>query len=92
MKFCKPIYEFIVWENCNNNCQFCFQRKNPKILNEQERYKALDNVINFIESDKFEKGSHLLIVGGEIFHITSEFEQIHFIEFYKKIKNLIDSG
>ena len=92
MKSCKPIYEFIVWENCNNNCQFCFQRNNPKILNEEERIKSLNNVVEFIESGKFEKGSHLLIVGGEIFHIKSEFEQINLIEFYKKIKQYMKDG
>ena len=26
----KPIYEFLVWDNCSNNCQFCHQRNNPR--------------------------------------------------------------
>lgn len=63
----KPIFEFIVWENCNNHCQFCFQRENAEIINNIQKKKNLETVLSFLDSDKYVKGCHLLIVGGEIF-------------------------
>jgi len=85
MSKCMPIYEFIVWENCNNNCEFCFQRANPKLYNQTQRKQAIENVLSFIESDQFLKGSHLLIVGGEIFHLNSLSDQVVLFDFYNHI-------
>ena len=62
----KPVYEFILWDNCRNNCLFCHLKKN-KQLSVGEKQKSLNSVIEFIESDNFEKGSHILLIGGEIF-------------------------
>ena len=87
MTKCLPIYEFIVWENCNNNCDFCFQRANPKLFNQDQRKQAIENVLKFIDSDQFLKNSHLLIVGGEIFHLTSEQEQETLVDFYNQVIN-----
>ena len=63
----KPIYEFLLWENCNNHCKFCFQ-KNKRQLKVAEREKALAAVLRFLGSDHYEKGSHVLAVGGELFY------------------------
>lgn len=70
----KPIYEFLLWDNCNNNCQFCFQRENPRLFNRDKREMILNEVLSFINSDKFIKGSHILIVGGEIFDKPNDFD------------------
>jgi len=78
---CKPIYEFLVWDNCNNNCKFCFQRNNPNILTLEEQKNSLNKVLEFIDSSKFIKNSHVLIVGGEIFYINNDFLN----SFFKKI-------
>lgn len=64
---CKPVYEFLLWDNCSNNCKFCFQRENSRLFNHDKRKLILEEVIKFINSDKFIKGSHILICGGEIF-------------------------
>lgn len=69
----KPIYEFLVWDNCNNNCKFCFQRENPRLFNAKGRKMVLDETIKFIESDQFKKGSHILICGGEVFDKPIDF-------------------
>lgn len=69
----KKIYEFLVWDNCNNNCQFCWQREQPRLYDYNKRIMILNEVLNFIKSDKFEKGSHILICGGEIFDKPSDF-------------------
>ena len=69
----KSIYEFLVWDNCSNNCQFCWQRETPRIFDHTQREIILQEVLNFINSDKFVKGSHVLICGGEIFDKPSDF-------------------
>ena len=67
-----PVVELLVWDNCNNQCSFCFQRNNPRVFNQETRQFILDEAIKFIDSDKFVKGSHVLIVGGEIFYNTAD--------------------
>lgn len=63
----KPVYEFILWDNCNNHCSFCPQREKCNNLTNEQKYKSLEKVIEFLDSDKYVKGSHILLVGGEIF-------------------------
>ena len=89
----KPIYEFLVWDNCSNNCQFCHQRNNPRNFDLFTRSHILYKTLKFIKSDKFENGSHVLIVGGEIFD-TQELS-IMLIQFFNELaflmyKNTID--
>lgn len=80
---CKPIYEFLLWDNCNNHCKFCFQRDNPRLFNFNQREIILNKVITFLESDKFIKGSHILVVGGEIFDKAKDFPILK--KFFDKI-------
>ena len=70
----KRIYEFLVWDNCNNNCQFCWQREKPRLYNHNMRSSILNDVIEFIKSDRFVKGSHILVCGGEIFDKPTDFQ------------------
>lgn len=70
----KKIYEFLVWDNCNNNCKFCWQREAPRIFSHNKREFILNEVLAFIDSDVFEFGSHILICGGEIFDKPIDFE------------------
>lgn len=63
----KPVYEFLLWDNCNNHCQFCFQRKNGTICDKHHKIRSLKCVIDFLNSDVYVNGSHILLVGGEIF-------------------------
>ena len=86
----KKIYEFLVWDNCNNNCQFCWQRENPRIYNFEQRRQILMDVIKFINSSEFIKGSHVLICGGEIFDKPSDF--IILQDFFKDIINLMNNN
>ena len=87
----KKIYEFLVWDNCNNNCQFCWQRETPRVYNNDQRGKILQETINFIKSDdKFEFGSHVLICGGEIFDKPQDFPAL--TEFFNTIKQFMIEG
>lgn len=82
----RPIYEFLLWDNCKNGCAFCPQRKNPNNLSMEQQIDSMSEVINFITSDKFIIGSDILIVGGELFDSPRPF----LLDFFKQIKSLID--
>lgn len=79
----KPIFEFLMWDNCNNHCDFCFQREECKNLLKEQKIKSLHKVDEFLESGKFIKGSHILLVGGEIFDDLS-FRDV-WQEFFKRL-------
>lgn len=71
----KKIYEFLLWNNCSNNCTFCHQRAHErriddKILCPEEQIESLDKCQDFLEHN-FEIGNHILLVGGEIFDIKN---------------------
>ena len=83
----KKIYEFLLWNNCNNNCTFCHQRSyqkkcSDKILNPQEQIESIEKCKDFLNTE-FEKGNHILLVGGEIFDTLNEKVQ-------DSLKSLID--
>ena len=72
----KKIYEFLLWNNCSNNCTFCHQRAHErkiddKILTPKEQIESLLVCREFLQSDQFEDGNHILLVGGEIFDVTN---------------------
>lgn len=70
------VFEFLLWNNCNNNCKFCYQKMHYKPCNHGDKIKSINKVIEFLSSDKFIKGSHILLVGGELFDdisINNEF-------------------
>lgn len=83
----KPIYEFLIWDNCNNNCSFCFQREHPRLLSLKQKEQSLQCVIDYINSNLYIKGSHVLIVGGELFD-NNNCEPI-LKNFWSKIKILL---
>lgn len=58
-----PIHEFILWNNCPNNCKFCWQKKERQQTYE-ERIQSLDLVYQTV---KELNNTHVLYVGGEIF-------------------------
>lgn len=86
----KPIYEFLLWDNCSNNCDFCIQRQNPRIFDIQQREKILNETLVFLNSEKFQKNSHVLICGGEIFDNIKNLNIL--INFFKKIIDLMNNN
>lgn len=88
----KTIYEFLLWNNCGNNCKFCHQRAHErkiddKILIPEQQVESLNKCKEFLESDKFIKGSHILLVGGEIFDVKSQITKKALIDLLKFVKN-----
>lgn len=67
----QPIYEFLLWNNCNNNCKFCHQKANRskypgKFPDNDGKLKSIRQVKQFIKEEVPEK-SHILLMGGELF-------------------------
>ena len=89
MKY-KKIYEFLVWDNCNNHCKFCWQRKNPRIYDNEKRASILNEVLVFLRSEIYEYGSHILVCGGEIFDKPSDFKVLDL--FFDKIIEMMKEG
>lgn len=63
------IIEFLLWDNCNNHCKFCFLKEHnpcPSFLNNKERIDSIDSVIDFIHT-QWVDGDSILLCGGELF-------------------------
>ena len=63
----KPIFEFLMWDNCRNDCCFCYQKQQYSELSLEQQKASIECVRRFLLSDQYIKGSHILLVGGEIF-------------------------
>ena len=94
---CKSIVEFLLWNDCSahGKCAFCWQQAKheaSKFLDNENKLESIECVKNFLkdnfvkldtgENNKF-TGSHILLVGGEIFDIENA-------EVIKNFKNLIN--
>lgn len=89
----KPIYEFLMWENCRNKCSFCFQQEKNQ-LSDQEKLESMYAVKCFLEYDqRYIKNSHVLLVGGELFDSPSIFSKLkQFLAYIinKQLDQIID--
>lgn len=90
----KKIYEFLLWNNCGNNCTFCHQRQHErknldKILNPQEQINSINKCLEFLNT-VFEKGNHVLLVGGEIFDIKNIEVKSHLQHLFSMIINMME--
>ncbi len=59
--------EFLLWRNCTNKCDFCWQHKlqDPETyLNKSEMLESIDETISRL--DEIDIGDDVLLVGGEI--------------------------
>lgn len=67
-----PMKEFLLWSNCSNNCEFCWQKKLNKestLLTETEKLESIAAVKSEISSLGL---TDILIVGGEVYCPHSE--------------------
>lgn len=93
----KTIYEFLLWNNCGNNCKFCHQRAHErkiddKILTPEQQVESLNKCKEFLESNKFEDGNHILLVGGEIFDVCNLYVKIALQNLLKQIIKWMQIG
>ena len=82
-----------MWENCRNHCSFCFQQDKNQLTDEQ-KLDSINAVKWFIDCDpRYIKGSHVLLVGGELFDSPSIFASINNLSQFiveKLVDNTID--
>ena len=71
------LYEFILWPNCNNKCNFCHQKKQKKITN-IEKINSIKKFHDFVYN--LNDLNQVLLVGGELFDnvFSKELENIFF--------------
>lgn len=87
-----PMKEFLLWSNCPNNCQFCWQRKMDKAetnLTEEEKLQAISAVRDEIATLPY---SDILIVGGEVYCSHSQAVNNALKGLFEFIKERIDNG
>ena len=72
----KPIFEFLLWDNCRNDCKFCFQKQSNNLLTDEQKALSINKAIDFLQSDKYVAGSHVLLIGGEIFDSPKIFDRL----------------
>jgi hypothetical protein len=64
----RTMVEIELWANCNNSCSFCWQQyKQQNMWDTTKRIEILDKCLNLINSQDFEKGSDVSLMGGELF-------------------------
>lgn len=78
-----PIFEYILWNNCANNCLFCHQKHKLEFSSDIEKIKAITCAQNEILKTK-EDNFHVLLVGGELFDTLSN-------DVFNKLNDLIDT-
>lgn len=86
----KPIYEFLIWDNCNNKCKFCFQRLSPRNFDLDTQHLICNSVINYLKSDNYISGNHVLIVGGEIFDDINRKDFL--LEFFDNLTSMMSNN
>lgn len=66
------ITEFLLWDNCKNNCSFCHLKcKKPysSFLSDSEKELSIKLANDYLNSNSFIYGSDILLCGGELFDI-----------------------
>ena len=81
----KPIYELLLWNNCNNNCKFCFMKHNHhdnKFLSDENKKSSMKQALQLLNSDSYINGSHVLLVGGELFDTKFSQETENYFKYF----------
>ena len=63
----RTMQEFLLWSNCTNCCEFCWQHKKKDLttfLNEEEMLRCITETSKIL--DTINDGDDVLLVGGEI--------------------------
>lgn len=86
-----PIHEFILWNNCPNNCKFCWQKREKQQTHEEQ----LESIKLIYDAVKGLTNTHILFVGGEIFAekntiINSQLFKLFKLTCEKMLKNEIE--
>lgn len=91
----KNTYKFLLWSNCNFDCDFCWQRRSvgkDTIVFDYQRSVPCLQIEKFLDSAEFVIGSNLHLSGGELFahRLDPEFENLITLIASKMLSNKID--
>mgnify|MGYP002520884731 CR=1 FL=1 len=90
------IIEFLLWDNCNNNCKFCFLKNgksNKVIVTTSEKNNIFKYIKNYItNTNLFIPGNHLLLCGGEIFDTPMSESKKNWIDLTKTVVSSLKSN
>lgn len=85
--------EFILWSNCNNCCDFCWQANKPHantVLTKDQMVQSLTSLYSILDSALI-PGDDILIVGGEIFNNWGFEVSKTLNSVFRKLKTLVES-
>ena len=85
--------EFIVWSNCANNCQFCWQRlldDQTTRLDSEHKVKCLENCRRILDSEG--QNCDVLVVGGEAYSDQGEAVNAQLKKVFNKIADKVRKG
>lgn len=87
--------QYELWQTCNNNCLFCFNKKNVGFLNPEQQIAALNYVIKDLDTVVMQhKDLSIELIGGDFFQgqlSTPEVRELFFV-LIKKLRALADAG
>lgn len=85
--------QYELWQTCNNNCLFCFNKRNAGILNPEQQIKALNYVISDLDTVvKEHKDLSIELIGGDFFQGQLSTPQVRtlFFQLIHKLRDLSD--
>lgn len=59
--------QFELWQNCGNNCQFCFLNKSRIISNSSKQIEHINKTIEILQSNELDEFNGVALIGGEFF-------------------------
>lgn len=87
-------YQFQLWEECNNNCAFCYLGRNREFTNDIQKKINIQKVLKTLLNDElYKKVNCIAYIGGEFFQGQLKSSDVK-NEFYKLIRytdNLLTS-
>lgn len=85
------IVEFLLWDNCNNHCKFCFLKNKNKLnsfIEDDEKARAIQCANTYLNGDRFIHGSDILLCGGELF--DNKFNHNTHSEWYSFVDAIVE--
>lgn len=90
------IKQYELWQTCNNNCSFCFNKGEASILDPLKQELALRSVIKDLDLvyEKHGKDVSIELIGGDFFQgqLSTPTVKTLFFDLIKKIKLFGDTG
>lgn len=71
----RKLVQFELWKNCNNCCEFCFNKGFLRNNDDDKKHK-IQSILSFLDSDEIVDYNAVGLIGGEIFDKNLYSEEI----------------